>query len=346
MIGYLANKAAFGNIPPTFGTAVPVLYGQFEKDTQQLQKDLVFGSSTFDAQLEANKQAYFNDFVVRPDFVDKYPSSLTNAQYVDALLTNAGISPSRFNVNLTNTQEVPPTNPTGRPGSYGTAIFQLDATVPVMVFNAIVNNIDVSGSQTAGTGDNLVAAHIHAGPSVAPGVNGPVVWGFFGTPFNDNTPDDHVVSPLGSSLVGGFFSGKWDAPEGNNTTLSAQLSNIQNGRAYINFHTTQFGGGEIRGNFPSGLQAFRDSLVNGLTASTETRATVLRKIAESQQFSDLEFNRAFVLMQYFGYLRRDPDGAGYAFWLDKLNSFQGSFRNAEMVKAFISSSEYRQRFGP
>jgi len=51
-------------------------------------------------------------------------------------------------------------------------------------------------------------------------------------------------------------------------------------------------------------------------------------------------------MQYFGYLRRDPDTSGFNAWLGKLNNFGGSFINAEMVKAFISSSEYRQRFGP
>jgi hypothetical protein len=94
--------------------------------------------------------------------------------------------------------------------------------------------------------DNLVAAHIHAGPTVASGVNGPVVWGFFGTPFNDNNPNDVVMTPFATG-VGGTFSGKWDAPEGNNTTLAAQLPNILAGRSYINFHTMQFTGGEIRG---------------------------------------------------------------------------------------------------
>ena len=73
---------------------------------------------------------------------------------------------------------------------------------------------------------------------------------------------------------------------------------------------------------------------------------MLRKIAESQQFSDTEFNRAFVLMEYFGYLRRDPDQAGFNFWFNKLNTFQGNFINSDMVKAFITSAEYRQRFGP
>ena len=57
-------------------------------------------------------------------------------------------------------------------------------------------------------------------------------------------------------------------------------------------------------------------------------------------------------MQYFGYLRRNPDDApdvdfaGYNFWLNKLNEFNGNFVKAEMVKAFLVSTEYRQRFGP
>jgi hypothetical protein len=94
------------------------------------------------------------------------------------------------------------------------------------------------------------------------------------------------------------------------------------------------------------MTVFRDSLVAGLNGATETRATVLRKVAESTFLNQREFNSAFVVMQYFGYLRRDPDTAGFNFWLDKLNSFNGNFVNAEMVKAFITSFEYRQRFGP
>jgi len=78
----------------------------------------------------------------------------------------------------------------------------------------------------------------------------------------------------------------------------------------------------------------------------------LRAVAENQTLSNAEFNRAFVLMQYFGYLRRNPndpqdlDYSGYEFWLGKLNQFNGNFQNAEMVKAFITSAEYRQRVGP
>jgi hypothetical protein len=80
------------------------------------------------------------------------------------------------------------------------------------------------------------------------------------------------------------------------------------------------------------------------------RAKVLLKIAENSLFDGREKNRAFVLMQYFGYLRRDPDGtpdsnySGYQFWLSKLGQFGGDFMQAEMVKAFIQSTEYRQRF--
>ena len=99
-------------------------------------------------------------------------------------------------------------------------------------------------------------------------------------------------------------------------------------------------------------QADRDALVNGLDNTTETRASVLRKVVENQTLAQQEFNRAFVLMQYFGYLRRNPNDApdsdfsGYTFWLNKLNAFNGDFAKAEMVKAFITSAEYRKRFGP
>ena len=50
-------------------------------------------------------------------------------------------------------------------------------------------------------------------------------------------------------------------------------------------------------------------------------------------------------MQYFGYLRRDPDDDGFNFRLSKLNQFNGNFINAEMVRAFIEAIEYRNRFG-
>ncbi len=88
------------------------------------------------------------------------------------------------------------------------------------------------------------------------------------------------------------------------------------------------------------------------TADMAARGRALRRVAENSTLHQQEFNSAFVLMQYFGYLRRNPNDApdtnfdGYNFWLGKLNQFNGNFVNAEMVKAFIVSGEYKQRFGP
>jgi hypothetical protein len=99
----------------------------------------------------------------------------------------------------------------------------------------------------------------------------------------------------------------------------------------------------------------RTALISELSANPSDatlRADVLMKVTENQMLQQKEFNRAFVLFQYFGYLRRNPDDApdnsfaGYSFWLTKLNSFNGDFVKAEMVKAFLSSDEYRHRFGP
>src|SRR5688572_12804014 len=177
LLSCLSNKATFGALP---------LYEQFERDRQALQKNLAIGTPGAEAQLEANKQAFFSEVVARPEFITRY-GGLSNLQYVQALLSNTG----------------------------------------------------------------------------------------------------------------------------------------------LNFSTAE-----------------RDTLVNGLNNGTETRATVLRKVAEKPAFKQAEFNRVFVLMQYFGYLKRDADAAGLNFWLNKLNSFNGNFVNAEMVKAFLAASEYFQRFGP
>ena len=94
----------------------------------------------------------------------------------------------------------------------------------------------------------------------------------------------------------------------------------------------------------------RAALIDDLAAGRQTRAAVLRTIADDGNFAAKEFNSAFVLMQYFGYLQRNPDEApdtdmrGFNFWLGKLNQFNGDYVKADMVKAFITSSEYRARF--
>ena len=88
----------------------------------------------------------------------------------------------------------------------------------------------------------------------------------------------------------------------------------------------------------------REAWVSSLTTGGTSRADVLRSIAENQRFVAAKFNDAFVMMEYFGYLRRDADADGFQFWLNKLNQFGGNFERAEMVKAFIVSGEYRDRF--
>jgi hypothetical protein len=99
--------------------------------------------------------------------------------------------------------------------------------------------------------------------------------------------------------------------------------------------------------------AERTAAINAFgPGGTSGRVAALRSVADSNSVRQAEFNSSFVLAEYYGYLRRNPtdapdfSDAGYQFWLSKLNSFGGDFRAAEMVKAFISSTEYRQRFGP
>ena len=78
----------------------------------------------------------------------------------------------------------------------------------------------------------------------------------------------------------------------------------------------------------------------------------MTRITRNAAFHTREMNRCFVYMEYIGYLRRNPNDppdnsfAGYDFWVNKLNAANGDFLKAEMVKAFLVSSEYRRRFGP
>jgi hypothetical protein len=174
----------------------------------------------------------------------------------------AAIKVVPLRADLTNAGEpggVTPTLTTGgpRPASFGTANMLLsiddmntastaDDVPTQMTFASEVFNIDFTGSQTADTNDNLTIAHIHGSATVTPTTNAGVVWGFFGSPFNDNNPNNHVFTPFATG-VGGTITGRWDPPEGNSTTLAAQLNNLLTVHTYVNFHTMQFGGGEVRG---------------------------------------------------------------------------------------------------
>jgi hypothetical protein len=206
--GYLVEriyKAAYGDgsgastFPNPHQLAVPIVrFNDFLPDTQRIGSGVVVGATGWDTALENNKQAFVSEFVQRSSFAAALPTTMTPAQFVDKLFSNAGVTPSS----------------------------------------------------------------------------------------NERTT---AINEFGAATT---------------------------------------------------------------TTDTAARARALREVAENATLSSQEFNRAFVLMQYFGYLRRDPnsgpdtDYSGFDFWLTKLNQFSGNFVNAEMVKAFISSSEYRQRFGP
>jgi hypothetical protein len=95
---------------------------------------------------------------------------------------------------------LPLTTSTGspRPLSFGTATFNLNTAQTELSFIATIFNIDITGTQTADTFDDLVAAHIHVG--APPGANAPVRWGFFGSPDNDINPENLVVTPSRPAL--------------------------------------------------------------------------------------------------------------------------------------------------
>ena len=97
-------------------------------------------------------------------------------------------------------------------------------------------------------------------------------------------------------------------------------------------------------NHPS-LQ--RDPLIASYDGTDAGRAAVLTRTLASQALSDAEYNQRFVLMQYFSYLRRDPDETGYNFWVNVLKSKPTRDPEAAraMVCAFLNSAEYQGRFG-
>jgi Calx-beta domain len=168
--------------------------------------------------------------------------------------------------------------------------------------------------------------------------------------FNEFIPD---TQRIGRDVVVGV--GDWQQQiESNKQAFTEEF--VQRPRFLTAFPLTitaaQFVDG-LNTNSGSALSASeRDNLVAALNNGTMSRAQVLRAVAEDIDLQNAEFNRAFVLMQYFGYLRRNPndtpdvDYSGLDFWLTKLNQFNGNYINAEMVKAFLSSAEYRKRFGP
>lgn len=85
----------------------------------------------------------------------------------------------------------------------------------------------------------------------------------------------------------------------------------------------------------------QQALIDSLNNNSLTRAQVLRQVAESTEVYNKYYNEAFVVMQYFGYLRRNPD-ALYLNWIDVINANPSDSRH--MIGGFVNSTEYRQRF--
>ena len=301
-LAYLANRAAFGNAATA--PQVPLSYDVFVRDVQALQRGYAFGQPGAEAVLEANRRAYFDEFVARPGFVSTY-GGMTNSQFVGALLSLNNLSGTVANYDVARldaAQTVPP----GASPATGALVLRRSASGAGNDVSASLYLNNLSGPVTA--------VHIH-GPADA-GAEAPVLY----------------------TLPAGEFA------DVQLTFTQEQLNQLFDGRLYIDVHTQNNPGGEIRGQIPP--RRFRaDVLTRALDEATLTRAQVFRIAAESEELKQAEFRRAFVLMQYFGYLRRDPDGAGFNFWLSKLNEFNGDYIRAEMVKAFITSIEYRRRFG-
>ncbi|HEX7316613.1 MAG TPA: CHRD domain-containing protein [Pyrinomonadaceae bacterium] len=301
-LAYLAHRAAFGN--SATDPQVPVSYDEFMRDVQTLQRGYVFGQPGAEAVLEANRRAYFDEFVARPEFVSTY-GGLSNSQFVSALLASNNLATTVGNYHiarLDSAQQVPP----GTSPATGAVILRRSplgggSDVNVSLY---LNNLS----------SPVTAVHIH-GPANA-GAEAPEL----------------ITLPAS------------DFADVQLTFTQEQLNYLFDGRLYIDVHTQNNPGGEIRGQIPP--RRFRvDVLTRALDERTLTRAQVFRIVAESEELRQAEFRRAFVLMQYFGYLRRDPDAEGFNFWLSKLNQFNGDYIRAEMVKAFITSIEYRRRFG-
>jgi uncharacterized protein (TIGR03118 family) len=300
VLAYLTEKTAFGGLPR---------YGPFMRDIQALQKDYVFGAPGAGVQLEANKQAFFDEFVTRPEFVAKY-AGLSNENYVFALFANAGITTTTAELYIARLNGAQVAPPNASPAT-GVVILRQAVNTPTVAVS-----LSFSGLTSAET-----EAHVH-GPAAAD-ANAPAI----------------VTLPSGQFV-------NFQTP-----LTNQQLLDLSRGMSYVDIHTTSFPNGEIRGQLPRNLFV-TDMITRSLDAGIITRAQALRLVAESDFLRLSEFNRAFVLMEYFGYLRRNPDDppdnnlAGFNFWLAKLNQFNGNFVSADMVKAFIKSTEYRGRFGP
>jgi hypothetical protein len=100
--------------------------------------------------------------------------------------------------------------------------------------------------------------------------------------------------------------------------VSGEVSGEPDGIAFINALLAN-----VKQSSGIDLSSKQNELANEYlmgSTQTESRARVIRKLVEYAEYTKAEYNPAFVLAEYFGYLRRDPDAGGYQFWLDVLNN--------------------------
>jgi hypothetical protein len=141
-------------------------------------------------------------------------------------------------------------------------------------------------------------------------------------------------------------------PQLHDSTVSYANEFVQGG-AFLNFYP----GGMAPADFVNKLfdtagltsatfDAQRQTETQALIDGSKTRAQVLLDVIEIPEFKTREFNPAFVLMQYYGYLRRDPEPEGYQFWLNVLNNKLPNDISGyrAMVCGFLTSDEYQDRF--
>lgn len=162
-------------------------------------------------------------------------------------------------------------------------------------------------------------------------------------PFAQFVPDSATV---GTGVIVGQ-TGWQQVLEQNKQNYAAQI--VSSAAFIARFPTSQTAGEFVNALYASAgvtptQTEVQDAIVAFGAGDTAGRTAALRKVADSSSVVQAELNPAFVLMQYFGYLRRDPDTGGYNFWLTKLEQFNGNYIQAEMVKAFLVSGEYRGRF--
>ncbi len=216
---------------------------------------------------------------------------------------------------------------------------------------ADVNNLDPN-SPAAGCDRILVSSSFFGSPEFQ--LKGVFVYLFYKVSFNRLPAYDEIIPDMrgvtGQTGAEVFqkkaaFTDAWlERPE-----FVALYPNTLTDAQYVASLLTRYGLTSITTPDPANpdgtqlLTLAQTDLVNRLNTGTLTRAQVLRAVVQSREVNVAEFNRAFVAMQYYGYLRRTPEDSGYQSWLTYLTTHPGDFRT--MVNGFMNSPEYRLRFG-